>query len=305
MDDEYQVVSVAHGDRTAREPMGSKDKFWFRGPGAHDWLFKFPSANTGGHWAEKIAFEIAVKVQIPAAIVELAVHEDAEGTERRGSICRRFPIDYELYHGNQILAGRDPNYARKKKYRHKQHTASRILNSMTIFRNVEVAIRNRRRLASYLVLDALIGNVDRHHENWGILRKRANGDWRGTLAPTFDHASSLGRELRDADSKKSRERYLHELGVDHYARHARGAVFASETDTPAPSPLELIRRCLADDRYGLLFTEACQQITRVDPKAISEDVVARVPGDWMTPVSREFAVRFLYHNHGRLAEMVE
>lgn len=148
MDGEYQVVPVAYEDTAEQEPMGSKDKFWFRGPRAHDWLFKFPTADTGGHWAEKIAFEIAVKLQIPAATVELAVHVDAAGNERRGSICRRFPVDYELYHGNQILAGQDPSYAWRKRYRQKQHTASRILDSMTIFRNVEFAHRSRRRLAS-------------------------------------------------------------------------------------------------------------------------------------------------------------
>lgn len=59
----------------------------------------------------------------------------------------------------------------------------------------------------------MIGNVDRHHENWGILRKRVDGEWYGRLAPTFDHASSLGRELVDTGANKSRERYLNELGI--------------------------------------------------------------------------------------------
>ncbi len=64
-------------------------------------------------------------------------------------------------------------------------------------------------LASYLVLDALIGNTDRHHENWGFLgqvlvnidevseaaRLVKQGGY--DIAPSFDHASSLGRELPD------------------------------------------------------------------------------------------------------------
>jgi len=39
----------------------------------------------------------------------------------------------------------------------------------------------KERLADYLVLDALIGNTDRHHENWGILRKRTERGWQGML----------------------------------------------------------------------------------------------------------------------------
>ena len=46
----------------------------------------------------------------------------------------------------------------------------------------------------YLMLDALIGNTDRHHENWGIMTGRGRPQ---VLAPTYDHASSLGRELSD------------------------------------------------------------------------------------------------------------
>jgi hypothetical protein len=42
----------------------------------------------------------------------------------------------------------------------------------------------------------LIGNTDRHHENWGILIELQRNHWRVNVAPSFDHASSLGRELR-------------------------------------------------------------------------------------------------------------
>jgi hypothetical protein len=48
--------------------------------------------------------------------------------------------------------------------------------------------------ASYLVLDALIGNTDRHHMNWGVLDDPGSPR---VLAPTFDHASSLGFLLSD------------------------------------------------------------------------------------------------------------
>ena len=49
--------------------------------------------------------------------------------------------------------------------------------------------------AGYLMLDALIGNTDRHHENWAIIQ--AGRQY--CLAPTFDHASCLGFNLSDAE----------------------------------------------------------------------------------------------------------
>ena len=57
----------------------------------------------------------------------------------------------------------------------------------------------------YLVLDALIGNTDRHEENWAVVVSDSDP----FLAPTFDHASSLGfllsdREKRERTSTKDR-----------------------------------------------------------------------------------------------------
>ena len=54
MSAEYPVVDVDPKWKAEPEQMGSKDKFWFRNPASdRDWLFKFPTENTGGHWAKK------------------------------------------------------------------------------------------------------------------------------------------------------------------------------------------------------------------------------------------------------------
>ena len=304
MEDEYQIVSVARGARTQREPMGSKEKFWVAGPGEHKWLFKLPTRDTGGHWAEKIAYEIACRSGIDAAEVELAECSTPEGRVERGSICRSFPMEDELYHGNQILAGMDPGYASDKKYSQNQHTVDRIMDSMNIFPNVDFANGARARLAGYLVLDAVIGNVDRHHENWGILRRVVDGKWQGRLAPTFDHASSLGRELRDSGSRKSRERFLDELGVDHYARRATGAIFIAESGSRGPSPLELVRWCVASSAYESFFRDACRRVARLSTSVISR-AVTRVPNGWMTPTAEKFAIKLLRHNRAQIRKIVE
>jgi hypothetical protein len=50
--------------------------------------------------------------------------------------------------------------------------------------------------AGTLTFDALIGNVDRHAENWGLLRDTSiEKGWR--LAPAFDNGTSLGYECLD------------------------------------------------------------------------------------------------------------
>ncbi len=307
MSDRYPIVEVDPEWETGPEQMGSKRKFWFRRPEDPDgpnWLFKFPQGDTGGHWAEKIAYEIAGTMRsIEAPPVELAICRTADGELRRGSITQSFsPKGYGLHHGNQILHSMDVNYDPEQKFKQKMHTIRRIFSGMDIFKDGSFANQCRAELAGYLIFDAVIGNVDRHHENWGILRKRVGGEWRGRLAPTFDHASSLGRELLDTGSKKSRKRYLDELGIEGYAKRAHGAVFITEASSRGPSPLELIRWCVREADYRQFFERAFRELDLPDPEEMRE-VVEKIPDGWMTPVSRTFAGKLLHYNCERLQEI--
>ena len=136
-----------------------------------------------------------------------------------------------LYHGNQVLAGRLLDYDPEKRFRQSDHTLENIFAALDLlFASPDGRRRAKRRLAEYLVLDALIGNTDRHHENWGILRKRTGGRWTGMVAPTFDHASSLGRELLDEGAGKSRRRLLAEQQIPRYAERAPGAIYWQTSD---------------------------------------------------------------------------
>ena len=58
------------------------------------------------------------------------------------------------------------------------------------------------------------------------------------MAPSFDHASSLGRELLD----DRRQRLLSERQFGKYSEKARGGIFWKPEDAHAISPLQLVRR---------------------------------------------------------------
>lgn len=198
---EYQVLPVRPEDLGGDEALGSKTKFWFRRDGQR-WLFKEGREGTGEDWAEKVAAEVARFIDVPAATVEFV---DFQG--RRGCASLSFvrpEVGEGLIHGNEILAGMVLGYDRARKFRQSDHTLE----------NIQTAIRNLfpdkamhdgvlTILAGYLVLDALIGNTDRHHENWALLWQQVKAGHGGDnlmlrVAPSFDHASSLGRELQDA-----------------------------------------------------------------------------------------------------------
>lgn len=276
--------------------MGSKIKFWYRVPGQEhrDWLFKYPKPNTGLHWAEKIAAEIASLMGVRHAPVELAVFQGD-----RGSATESFARDgRNLFHGNQVLGGCVLEYNTEATFCHSSHTLSNIWLALEkSFVTDNARKRAKRTFAEYLVLDALIGNVDRHHENWGLLRKRVGDRWQGFLAPSFDHASSMGRELLD----ERRELFLREGRVGRYCEGGRGGIFWSEDEKRGPSPLELVRRAILEYEEFLLWA-----LTTLKPvtKAALEEIIARVPDDWMTTTARTFTLELLNYNLEQLQRLI-
>ena len=296
MSDSYPIVTVeSEWRRSNPEEMGSKEKFWYRKPDDEtNWLFKYPRSNTGEHWAEKIAAEVAFVVEISHAQVELAQFQD-----ERGSVTKSFVRGGgTLHHGNQLLEVAVDGYNPERKFQQSHHTLENIWKVLDfVFRMPESARHAKLAIANYMVLDALIGNTDRHHENWGILLGRVNNRWRFIVVPSYDHASSLGRELRD----ERRDRLIAENRVGDYVEKGRGAIYWSEDERHGPSPLELVRR--ASSIYPDLFYPAILKLARVDEEVFRQ-IIDRIPADWMTSSARRFAVALLCYNYEKLQEIL-
>lgn len=271
------------------ERMGSKYKFWYRRPEEETrWLFKYPQENTGQHWAEKVAAAVAHRLDIPHAVVELA---SVRG--QRGSATKSFAGERRyLLHGNELLAAVMP-YDRFKRFGQSDHTLDNIFHVLDRMSSSDSAAnRAKRQFASYIALDALVSNTDRHHENWALVVERTLSGYRGFLAPTFDHASSLGRELLD----EARLRLLREGAVGRYSEKGRGAVYWTPTGRRGPSPLALLRS--AAQEYPALFRPVLTVVH--DRHETLEEVVDRVPDGWMSHVAKDFVVALIRYNTGEM-----
>lgn len=297
MADPYRIIEVKPEWVIDREDMGTKTKFWYRDPDEDaNWLFKYPRPNTGEHWAEKIAAEVASVLGVRHAKVELARFEGDCGSATE-SFARG---DRALCHGNELLEWTVGGYDPKKKFHQSEHTLANIFAGMDyVFENPEDESLAKRILAEYVVLDALIGNTDRHHENWGLIRRLEGNGLRDILflAPSFDHATSLGRELLD----ERRNKFLKENRVGGYAEKGRGAIYWSEDERRGPSPLELVRRAVRT--YPDLFRPAGLKLAEIDENVFSQ-IVDRIPADWMTSLARVFTVELLGYNYRQLKEIV-
>ena len=297
MDPRYPIIEVLPQWTPQPEDMGSKEKFWFAWPEENEayWLFKYPRVGRGEHWAEKIAAEVAGLLEVSFARVELAVFRGD-----RGSAAETIAGNYlELVHGNEVLENAFPPYDSKDRNFHlSDHTLENIWLALDgAFENAADAIEAKRRLASYLVLDAVIGNTDRHSENWGILRNLDESRRVESLAPSYDHGSSLGRELMDM----RRDLYISENRVGEYVERGRGQIHWFGDDRRGPSPLELVR--LATPCYPDLFIPAITKLEAVDESSWRE-IVWAVPEDWMTPTARMFAFDMMCYSIRQLKEIM-
>lgn len=293
----YDIIQIPPDAREDTEQLGSKPKFWVLLDGQR-WLFKVARDNTGEDWAEKAAAELAQALGIPAARVELARYN-----ELRGCLSLNF-VDVQageaLVHGNEILAWHLTGYDRRKTFRQSDHTLDNLQAAIrALFLRDGPATGILIQLASYLVLDALIGNTDRHHENWGLLVRAEASEPSLTIsvAPSFDHASSLGRELLDA----RRESLENQGGVARYIQKGRGGIFRTPDQPHGENPLRLVQ--VASRAYPEYFRPALERVARLDPARIRH-IFDSLPAERASPVARQFAQSMVLSAQTSLIELL-
>lgn len=290
----FPIIDLPPESRLDTEQLGSKPKFWVQRDNSI-WLFKEARPNTGEDWAEKAAAELARAIGVPSAEVELAKFVD-----KRGCISSNFIAVEQgeaLVHGNEILALRVTGYDKGKRFRQQDHTLENIQRAIREMFPGDVADGMLTQLAGYLVLDALIGNTDRHHENWG-LRVRVNSQDRTVqlgVAPSFDHASSLGRELLD----ERRSELLAAGRVGHYVTQGRGGVYRDPGQRRGENPLRLVQ--LAARAYPAYFRPALERVAAM-PDDLVGQTFAAVPAERATDVARRFAEQAVLFSKAALIE---
>ena len=302
----YPIIDLRNEDVLAPEEMGSKRKGWVHVEGDSErWLFKyarFSNAHViGEHWAEKVAAEVAALFHIPHARVELAALETAPGC-----ISRRFPElanpGAELIHGNDLLAGAVLGYDRTKQFRQSDHTLENIFAAISnVIQNSHEREAAFRQLAGYVILDALILNTDRHHENWALIRIiDARGVVAHTIAPTFDHASSLARN----EPPDKLAAWLPETGRPRwYANRSqcRGGIYLRSNNAHGANPLKLLE--LVARKWPDYFVPWLAHLEHVTEEAIC-DTVDRVPPETIEQAQRDFAKALIRVTYRQVKEIL-
>lgn len=152
-------------------------------------------------WSEVIASEIGDALGLDILHYDVAWKDDRIGCLSKSMIE---PQKEELQEGYKWLTGFDSMYDINNK---DAYTFQIIEKLLTTRFQQEGFIRD---LIEIIVFDSIIGNEDRHQENWSIIvsnklvdkgtifRKRKHvAETSYAFAPIYDSGSSMGRELSD------------------------------------------------------------------------------------------------------------
>ncbi len=297
----YPIVHVPSDAPELPEALGTKLKFWYSDENNQRALFKEGRPESGEHWAEKVCCEICSALDIPHANYELA-----EWKGRNGVVTPTFvPDGGRLVFGNELLAKMIPDYPHTRRFRARQHTV-RLVMAVTAVRTVRFPLGyhapSEFRTAAdvfvgYLLLDALVANQDRHHENWGLI---ISPNQSVTLSPTFDHASSLGRNERDDERLRRLNTRDKGSSLEHYAGRASSAFYPSPTSANPLTTLEAFAEA------ARISTRAAQYWKgRLDglSMAIIESIINSVPAPVMSDAARQFALKLIKINRDRLLKL--
>lgn len=297
----YPIIELASDARIQLEQLGTKTKFWYRDQNEQNMLFKEGRPGTGENWAEKVCCEICRLVGLPHAEYDLAVWR-----EKKGVVTPSFaPEDARLILGNELLAKIINDYEEGTRFQVCQHTvqivmevASNSFVGLPLGWLTPVVIQDAASVfVGYLMLDALVSNQDRHHENWGVILLPGQSV---SLAPTFDHASSLGRNESDqtrAERLKTRDRGR---SVEAYVERAKSAFFATPTSSKPLKTLEAFREAAKIQPAAAdYWLKKLAKINHEDYKHI----LAKVPDTEISASARDFACKMLEINTDRILRL--
>lgn len=232
----------------------------------------------GEDWSEVVSTAIGVELGIPCAETRLCVRDG-----RRGSLSRNVAESgQDLVVGTLWMedvapeteggSGRPPG-PEPEPMKREGHSLDRISRALESVAAPPTFAGPRATpafdvFAGYLLLDALIANQDRHSENWAVLVPSTKGGVT-LLAPSFDHASSLGFNLSDVQRANVIAR-----GIGTWAKRGRATRFehTSRPPTLVEHAARAISMCTQTGRDWWTMKLASADFTELFDTVESHDV---------------------------------
>jgi hypothetical protein len=267
---------------------GAAEKYRVNLPDLGTVILKLDEESLNGAWVEKIAYELAKLINLPAATYEFAELFDG----RRAIISADYlQPNHDEQSGKSLLN----QYFGQGNY---SYTVDTILSTVDLDRvalpltytfpsQVETAADL---LAGYLVFDYWIDNIDRHYENWGIQIDTTTA--RKELLPTYDHGLGLGYLLFEEECL--------DLDPANYVQNQSSAFSGSKGRSLSMNGMLATVVSLKPEAVKVWM----ERIAQIDSQTVTE-LFDRIPEGWIGESTKNFAIELLEFNRQQIASICE
>jgi hypothetical protein len=275
----------------------SEAPFPFLIPG-HHYMFKqsnhrYPTQ----FWVEIIAYRLGclMGVRVPPAFVGI------DTTRKIGGAVIEWFYNYpgevveEYVPGGDLFQKLNPQYERKKGKQHNLMDFTKVVAERDLVQNWQ------EEWAKIFCFDALIGNTDRHQDNWGILHYQA-GD---CFSPAFDNGTAMGHEIidrkipnkvNDLEKYVSASKATHHMKWDrHDEKKIKHVDFLKKLIEQFPKTKEHIYHCLNFSTKSF-EQEVCELLDLSN--ALSEDYVK------LNPERGNFIIKLIEYRFQKVLEIL-
>lgn len=232
-------------------------------------MFKYEQYDCSESCSEKMAYEIALVLGYDCAKIDLAC--DDSGT--LGVLNYYFVNNHDTFH-TDIVAYLNKNSKDKKNY----YTISNI---KSVLDEIDNSLFNS--FIKIIIFDALIGEQDRHEENWGILEK--NGKY--YVSPLYDNGDSLLKDFKNpifADLYYSEKR-----SFDSYIRKSKTLIYKEDNKTKYKH-FELVK--FLYDNYPDIVKNEISNLNKLTDDNIC-NIVNSIPDGLLTNEHKKYIILYL------------
>lgn len=219
--------------------------------------------------SEKMAYEIAKVLGYKCAKIELG-----KDTENNIGVLNYLFSDREKSPHTDIVTYLNKEGNERSEY----YTVSNIKKALD-----EIDNSLFQGFIRIMVFDALIGEQDRHEENWGITEK--NGKY--SISPLYDNGDSLLREFKNKDMLKKFQNG--ERDFDAYISRSKTLIY-KEDKKKRYKHFELID--FLNKNYHEMVKTEIDNLNKLTDNDI-DLIVNRIPSELLTNCQKEYIICYL------------
>lgn len=218
--------------------------------------------------SEKLAYEIAKVLGYDCAKIELAVDND----NKIGVLNYYFSDRFNAHTDIVAYLNKDT------KERNSYYTISNIKSVLDdidsyLFKN----------FIRIMIFDALIGEQDRHEENWGITEKQGES----FISPLYDNGDSLLREFRNIENAKKYYDGIKDFNA--YIDRSQTKIY-KEDNKNKYKHFELIKHLY--DNYPHYVIPEINNLKNLTDEII-EKLVNKIPDELLTNEHKKYIIMYL------------